>query len=279
MPSDPPVADWSRLREEPDLEIPLPGGPKMLFRRIPAGSFWMGGRGGTTEEEPRHRVMIRRDYCLGKFVVTQAEWRAVAALSPLLMRSRGVEPSAARDRGAGRPVTGISWDDIRAWCSAFTEHAQLPAGAVARLPTAAEWEYACRAGSETDYYNGDGEGALMEVAWFGEKQGHGAHAVDERAESHPAGLQGMHGNVQEWCRDVHYFGARRRWIDGEVDPVEHLRVGDRHGDQARVIRGGSVSSLATACRSAVSDWGLPLGRSWNLGFRVCLATEKGRERA
>lgn len=220
-----PVADWTRLRDEPDLVVSLPGGGEMRFRRIPAGSFWMGSRGKVEREEPRHRVVLPHDFWLGKFVVTQAEWRAVAALSPALVKSPGLDPSDNVNTGDRRPVTNVSWDDATAWCGTLAQSGMLQEGWKARLPTEAEWEYACRAGTNTQFYSGDSEEALARVAWFGEDWDRGAHAVDERPEQHPAGLFGMHGNVEEWCDDVCRADVYREREDGVVAPVEELRKG------------------------------------------------------
>src|SRR5208283_3530718 len=102
-----------------------------------------------------------------------------------------------------RPVEQVNWNDATAFCEWLTEWKGLPKEiATVRLPTEAEWEYACRAGADTDYYNGDGEAALAEVAWYDGNSGNYTHPVDERSESHPFGLHGMHGNVWEWCQDV-----------------------------------------------------------------------------
>ncbi|MEY2882183.1 MAG: hypothetical protein RLZZ15_4563 [Verrucomicrobiota bacterium] len=281
-----PLADWSRLSAEPDLPVPLPGGLTLLVRRIPRGSFVMGARGESADEEPRHRVVLPHDFWLGKFVVTQAEWRAVAALDAALTREPGLDPSDERNTGDRRPVTDVSWDDASAWCEALTrELARLErppeflAGLTARLPTEAEREYACRAGTETEYYSGDGEAALAEVAWFGEDWERGAHAVDEcvggRPERHPAGLCGMHGNVWEWCRDVYRDreNVYRRRVDGAPAVEEILREGEEGKDdrQLRVMRGGSWGFSPWGCRSACRSGREPDYRIRSQGFRLCLA--------
>jgi len=279
-----PIADWSGLRAEPDLPVPLPGGGALLLRFIPKGEFFMGSREGIPDEEPRHRVVMK-DYFLGKFVVTQAEWRAVAATSAELVKKPGLDPSEQRNRGDRRPVTDVSWDDANAWIealgAALSEEGKKELTARIggewhfRLPTEAEWEYACRAGAETDYSSGDGEAALAEVAWFGEDEKRGAHEVGGKAPN-AAGLFDLHGNVWEWCRDVYRDGENiyRRRIDGDPAVEERLREGEETGKgdrQHRVMRGGSWGSSPGWCRSACRFWWRPGIRGRDQGFRLCLA--------
>lgn len=277
-PKDTPAADWTAAAAEPDYPLPLPGGLTMLFRRIPKGSFLMGSRGFSTHEEPIHRVVIQDDFWLGKFVVTQAQYAAVVRGCPGLE----LDPDPSNFKGATRPVEQVSWDDVTAWCAALAGWAGLPKDVVAiRLPLEAEWEYACRAGTETEYYSGDGAAALAQVGWFEDNSGKQTHEVDEKPETHPAGLHGMHGNVWEWCLDVsdknaprkrHFVWAAREWkladAGGDVtysfDPIKP--------DQApnRVLRGGSWECSARGGRSAARDSGKPDVRYWFFGFRVCL---------
>ena len=275
--------NWSALAAEPDLEVPLPvptgqAALAMRFRRIPAGEFVMGSRGNYPEEEPAHRVILPHDFWLGKFVVTQEEWRTLVEAC----RPAGLEASPSGFKGKRRPVETVSWDDVQAWCEAW--HAWLRGDGHApslhlrelRLPSEAEWEYACRAGSETEYWNGDGEAALREVGWFDGNSGGETHDVDESVvagspEQHPAGLVGMHGNVWEWCGDCSDRGAYRARPDGwpaekPWSEWDEASMGLRN----RVIRGGAWSFTAGGCRSAYRNWLWPDARDGSLGFRVCL---------
>ena len=280
------IADWSRLCDEPDVPVPLPGGGTLLLRRIPAGSFFMGARGGSAREEPRHRVVLRKDFYLGKFVVTQAEWRAVAATSAALTAEPGLDPSSERNTGDRRPVTDVSWDDATAWCAALKTwlagegtirwSARPPGAWHFCLPSDAEWEYACRAGTETDYSSGDGEAALAEVGWFGEDWQSGSiHEVGEK-QPNAAGLHDLHGNVWESCHDVfreNEDGYRRR-INGADGVEETVCAGENdvvEDRQHRVLRGGSWDDTPTDCRSAFRDGGQPNLRFGSRGFRLCLA--------
>lgn len=202
---------WDQAAREADLVLELPGRIPMFFRRIPAGSFRMGSRGFYPDEEPIHRVVIAREFYLGTFVVTQEQYRAVAERCPALREA----PSPSEFKGARRPVENVSWYDATAFCQWLARWKGLPKeiGGV-RLPTEAEWEYACRAGSETEYYHGEGEAALAEVAWCDQNSGNQTYPVDERPEEHPFGLHGMHGNVWEWCQDVFDAQAYRKRVDG-----------------------------------------------------------------
>ena len=284
---------WQGLAAEPDYPLWLPrpkGAPPlaMLFRRIPAGSFVMGSRGENAPEEPRHRVVIAPEFWLGKFVVTQAEYRSVVeGMDRSMDGGLDAAPSHFKgDRNQRHPVESVSWDDVTAWCEALARWPGLPAHIrEVRLPTEAEWEYACRAGTDTDYHNGDGEAALAEVGWYDGNSGKTTHPVDERVsgtpEQHPAGLVGLHGNVWEWCQDVWDPMAYRKrpdpW-DSHAWALENAGKDATHYDEAikpgeapdRVVRGGSWDVTAGRCRSAFRFWRWPVVRSRFRGFRVCL---------
>ena len=264
MPSVAAVNVWEEAARSADFTLALPGGVPMFFRRIPAGSFRMGARGIDAKEEPVHRVRITRDFYLGAFPVTQEQYRAVARRCPALKGN--ADPSAFK--GARRPMEYVSWDYATAFCAWLSAWEELPAEiAKVCLPSETQWEYACRAGTDTDYYSGDGEPALAEVAWYSGNSDHETHPVDERPEAHPFGLYGMHGNVWEWCRDAWDARAYRMRADGVEDP-EVLPKGKY---QDRVLRGGSWRSPARVCRSAYRLGNRPDVHNWLYGFRVCLS--------
>lgn len=269
---------WDTARVAADLILEMPGGVPLFFRRIAAGgeSFITGARDDYRGEEPVHRVAFPEghDFFIGTFVVTQEQWSAVAERSRKL-RER-IDPSAFK--GPRRPVENVSWDDAVAWCEALMELPEWSStvhGLVARLPTVAEWEYACRGRSGTDYHNGDGEAALAEVGWYSRNSGFETHPVDEsvggRTEVHPYGLFGMHGNVYEWCWDAYYRYSYRRRVDGVVAFETGWRVGAEDGARPRVFRGGSWGDPPAYCRSAFRFRGHPRYRNGILGVRVCLA--------
>ena len=269
---------WDQAARDADLLLELPGGVPMFFRRIPPGSLRMGSRGHNNDEEPIHRVVINREFYLGAFVVTQEQYQAVASRCPALKRN----PDPSGFKGPRRPVEQVSWEDATGFCAWLARWKALPPDITEiRLPNEAEWEYACRADTETDYYNGDGEAALAEVGWFDSNSNSETHPVDERPESHPLGLYGMYGNVFEWCQDVYDAMAYRKRIDGGVARgwtfqdagAEAVKWGEGPADEEnalRVLRGGSWIDSAGDCRSAFRVGFRPGVRDRCIGFRVCL---------
>jgi formylglycine-generating enzyme required for sulfatase activity len=270
---------WNQAARDADLTLALPGGVPMFFRRIPTGRFRMGARGESFDEEPIHRVIVSQEFFLGTFVVTQEQYQAVATRCPALKK----EADPSHFKGPRRPVEQVSWHDATAFCEWLTAWNGLPKGiTAAHLPMEAEWEYACRGGTETEYYPGDGGAALAEAAWYDGNAGNETHPVDERAEAHPFGLHGMHGNVWEWCRDVFDANAFRKradsweakeWtLEDAGNDAHYWSDEDREAakNQTRVLRGGSWFVTARFCRSASRDWSWPDVRNWYFGFRVCL---------
>jgi len=178
------------------------------------------------------------------------------------------------------PAENMDWRQAVAYCDWLTrvKSEELPEGSsLACLPTEAEWEHACRAGTDTEYYSGDGDAALAEVGWYGENSGWETHPVG-RKRPNAFGLFDMHGNVWEWCHDVWDESSYRRHADGATDPGREQRLTDwRAGlegmtasDQARVLRGGSWDDTAVYCRSSIRVGGGPDDRAGRHGFRVCL---------
>jgi len=271
------------------LPLPVPAGEparSMRFRRIPAGAFRMGARSGVPEEEPVHRVEVPYEFWLGTYVVSQAEYAAVVRGLGLESQSRAdgeswvAEPSHFAHR-PDHPVENVSWRDAALWCQALT--GELQAGGhkvICRLPTQIEWEYACRAGTETEYWCGDDESDLAKIAWFGEdvRKG-GTHPVHSApAANGPTGngfgLAGMHGNVWEWCQDGEDSIAYRRLVGGAIARQPDVAGGaiesELASDRLRVIRGGAWLLTAERCRSAFRFRFRPDVRYVVRGFRVCL---------
>jgi formylglycine-generating enzyme required for sulfatase activity len=258
------------------------------LRWIEPGTFLMGSPNDEPErfddEGPRHAVTLTRGLWLADTACTQALWRAVT----------GADPS--RFKGDERPVEGVSWHDVRAFLRKL--EVLLP-GALADLPTEAEWEYACRAGTTTAIYAGElkilgvnNAPALDPIAWYGGNSGVDFELDDgidssgwkekqyehNRAGTHPVkrkapnlwGLYDMLGNVWEWCAD----GLRTYDKEPQVDPREP------EGEEAhRVYRGGSWDGYAGWVRSAVR-YAIPPGYAYGyLGFRLCLRSiEPGQGR-
>jgi len=225
---------------------------------IPPGKFRMGS---ALDEKDRGRfesqvdVTLTRAFFLGKTEVTQAQWRAVMGTTPWKGSEHKLE-------GDAYPAGPVSWDDAEAFCGKLGEKEKRKY----RLPTEAEWEYACRGGTTTWFSFGEDKSLLHDYAWFGAPIGEG---VDHKAHQHEVGLKkpnsfglfDMHGNVGEWCAD---------WFDGDrssksplVDPA-----GPPTGPY-RVYRGGGWFSAAQYCRSASRGWGDQTARQFlDLGFRV-----------
>jgi uncharacterized protein (TIGR02996 family) len=228
----------------PQERLLLKGSVEMMFSFIPAGEFLMGSKAHSTEK-PVHRVKMTKDFYLGMYPVTQAQWKAVM----------GTEPS--HFKGADRPVENVSRIEAVKLCKKMS--AYFNGRAEIRLPTETEWEYACRAGTTTEFNSGNGEAAIQAVGWY---------RANSNEETHPVGklvpnawnLHDMHGNVQEWCDD----NPKDYALDKQDDPVDNV------SPSIWVFRGGSYQTNDSLCRSAARGGGAPWTRANDLGFRVAL---------
>jgi formylglycine-generating enzyme required for sulfatase activity len=222
----------------------------MKLKLIPAGTFQMGANDGPPDGKPVYEVRITRPFYIGVYEVTNAQWKRVMGGEP---------PSRWKDDN--RPVEQVRWDDVVNFCDKLSAlPAEKAAGRVYRLPTEAEWEYACRAGTTTAYSYGDDEGILGDFAWFGANAGGQSHPVGQK-KPNPWGLHDMHGNVLEWCRDrFGPYGA-----EGASDPT-----GPATGS-VRVARGGCFVETARGCRSAARFGIARPDRYGSLGFRLALS--------
>jgi len=197
-------------------------------------------------EAPKHRVRITRPFYLGISEVTQAEYERVMGSNPSQFKG---DPT--------RPVEMVNWDEASAFCRKLGElPPEQTARTAYRLPTEAEWEFACRAGTTTMWDSGDDEALLKEHAWFSGNSGGTTHPVRQKA-SNSWGLYDMHGNLWEWCQDGY-----QDQLPAGVDPVVAQSA------SSRVIRGGSCSGSAAYCRSAFRRGDSPSIRGVNLGFRL-----------
>lgn len=236
---------------------------------ISPGTFLMGDPSGSDSDKatPAHKVRLSTGFWLGESVVTQAQWYAEMGSKP--RKQLPVSGNAAADfQGAELPVENVNWYGAMDYCRKLTkqEHAtgKLPADIDYRLPTEAEWEFACRAGTKGLY-----EGDLDAMAWYSSNSGDRLHPVMTKRPN-AWGLYDMHGNVYEWCLD---------WYDTytsftQVDPVGLKRV-DPTGIEfipPRVIRGGSWNSSAQYCRSTARLGSGPDYRYNFLGFRLAAVT-------
>ncbi|HQE28575.1 MAG TPA: chitobiase/beta-hexosaminidase C-terminal domain-containing protein [Phycisphaerae bacterium] len=215
--------------------------------QIPAGTFQMGDSTGNGEanELPVHTVTISQPFYIGKYEITQIQWQAVM----------GSNPSNFKDGDMNRPVEQVSWDD----CQAFITALSTRLGRTFRLPTEAEWEYACRAGSEDDYYFGNDASLLGDYAWYIGNSNFVTHPVGQKLPN-AFGLYDMHGNVWEWCND--WYGPYA--AGPETDPT-----GPGVGTE-RVLRGGSWFDYAENVRSAFRAILAPDQSNGNIGLRVVM---------
>lgn len=241
-----------RLGPQPGQEITLDlgGGVKLEMVRIGPGNFMMGSPSGEAnrrnDEGPQHRVEISRGFWMGKYPVTQDQYQRVMGSNP------------SQFKGGNLPVECVSRNDAKSFCEKLNQNrpSDTPENYVFRLPTEAEWEYACRAGTTTAYYFGDDSDRLGEYAWFFNNSGRRTQPVGSK-KPNDWGLFDMHGNVWEWCED----SKRSYTSSAQTDPVG---VGS-----SRVLRGGSCNSPPRNCRSANRYYGNP--RNFSIGFRVVLA--------
>jgi formylglycine-generating enzyme required for sulfatase activity len=218
----------------------------MEFVLIPAGTFTMGSpedeAGRYRDEGPQHQVRISESFYLAKYPVTQAQWEAVMGNNP------------SHFKGANRPVETVSWEDAQAFIDKLNGREGVQKY---RLPTEAQWECACRAGTETPRYHED----LEAIAWYGDNSGGETHDVGEK-EPNAWGLYDTLGNIVEWC----YDGIRVYTEALEVDPM-----GPTEADADRVIRGGYWSWGAQEVRAALRSTIVPGFRNDSLGFRYAIS--------
>lgn len=235
---------------------------------IPPGTFLMGSPNherGRYLDEDQVRVTITNPFLISKTPVTQGQWKEVM----------GTEPWTETDRveyGDEYPAVFVSWDDAIAFCDRMTAWARhqslLPEESVFRLPTEAEWEYACRAGTTTAFSFGDDDHLLPEYGWFAGNTTaeHYAHRVKQKKPNR-RGLFDMHGNVWEWCFDYY---APLRGGTNPCGPPDRSEPVYSDGTSFRVFRGGSWRVDANMCRSANRDFHVPSSRDRVLGFRFVI---------
>lgn len=227
---------------------------------IPPGTFWMGSPTNEVDrfdEGPQRAVTISLGFWMGKYEVTQGEYLAVMGSNPSDFKG-----------DSNRPVEQVTWFNATNYCGKLTQReraaGRIPAGSQFRLPTEAEWEYACRAWTSTRFSYGDDLGYtdLTDYAWYVANSGGTTHPVGQKLPN-LWGLYDMHGNVWEWCQD---------WFTGPlpsgiaVDPK-----GPASGSE-RVTRGGSFLNDGRLCRLSIHGHISPDERANLQGFRVVLAS-------
>jgi formylglycine-generating enzyme required for sulfatase activity len=248
--ADPAAAGAKPLAKERIFD--LGGGVKLEMVLIPAGEFLMGSPDSDPQaernEKPQHRVRITKLFYLGKYKVTQEQWDALL----------GGNSSAFR--GPKYPVNAVSWDDCQTFIKKLNDKFATQGGKF-QLPTEAQWEYACRAGSTTAWCSGDDVAKLADYAWHRGNAGEAIHPVGQK-KPNAWGLYDMHGDLWEWCADVY---DRRYYAASPTDDPAGPAV-----NGYRVLRGGSWYLGPEYARSARRSWlGQNVG-SFLHGFRVAL---------
>ena len=235
--------------------IELPNTTVLEMIHIPGGSFLMGSpdseAGRTLSEGPQHQVTLT-EFWMGKYPITQAQWRAVMGNNPSYFK------------GDNRPVENVSWHDAMEFCDRLSKEL----GQHYTLPSEAQWEYACRAGTTTPFHFG--ETITTDLANYDGNHTYGTgpkgiyreETTDVGSFSpNGFGLYDMHGNVFEWCLDHYHDSYKEAPADGSA----WVTGGD---SDLRILRGGSWFDNPWLCRCASRPYDIPDGRCYDLGFRV-----------
>ncbi|MBD1877178.1 formylglycine-generating enzyme family protein [Nodosilinea sp. FACHB-131] len=284
------LTQWSRQTGETGLTIQrttrrawqyvetLSGGVELAMAYIPAGSFIMGApedeEGRSNDERPQHGVTFAEPFFMARYPITQAQWRAVAAMRQV---ERELEPDPSRFKGDNRPVEQISWYDAVEFCARLSQRT----GRDYRLPSEAGWEYACRASTTTPFHFGETittdlanyrgtDWQIGETTYSG-AYGDGPHGeyreettdVGRFGVANAFGLYDMHGNVLEWCQDWWHESYEGSPTDGSA-----WLAHEDDAEEKRVLRGGSWADDPEYCRSALRSGYAPDHTFNFVGFRV-----------
>lgn len=251
-------------RQIPESELPanVENSIGMKFVLIHSGSFTMGTPDSEVDREANedlHKVKLTKPFYLGVYEVTQAQFVKVMGKNP----SRYQPEATGVEDTSNFPVDSLSWADAIAYCEALSA---LPeernAGRRYRLPTEAEWEYACRADTQTAFSFGDDPSLLGEYAWYSENSEERSHPVGEK-KPNPWGLYDMHGNAQELCWD--WYGKHLTDATDPTGPTMEELI-----EEHRCRRGGAWYFEASECRSGARSSWPPDGRPAIHGLRVVL---------
>lgn len=256
------VAYTEAFKGNEEKKILLPGDVPLEFVTIPAGTYVMGGEpndpDSDSDEKPQHEVMITRDFCMGKHVVTQAQWVALMKTWP------GLPPSSVYGLGDMYPAYHLSWNDAQDFVCALNAHitATGQEALTIHLPSEAEWEYCCRAGTTTRFPWGSDPNykKVGRYAWFWDNCDGKSHPVGEK-QPNSFGLYGMNGNVFEWCEDDWHY-------DYAEAPENEKPWLDTPRAESRVMRGGCWCSYFRDCRSTYRNCSVAKVRNYAFGFRI-----------
>ncbi len=276
----------------------------MKFRLIPPGEFTMGStpeeieealkdvgeikhwQKGVKSEAPQHKVILTQPIYFGMSEVTQAEYEKVMGTNPSYFAPMGMGKDAVIGMDTtSHPVEMVSWNNAADFCAKLSNQEKLKPfyfgagetitsldGTGYRLPSEAEWEFACRAGTATKFWIGDKEKDLVRAGWFDGNSGGRTHAAGE-LKANPFGLTDIYGNVYEWTLDgwdATYYGQFQE--KPAINPNRPLS-----GGSLAVLRGGGLGHPASFCRSSTRNSTAPLNRHNDLGFRVSLAVDAVRQ--
>jgi len=219
----------------------------MKLNLIPPGEFTMGSPASETgrlDTETEHLVKITKPFYLSEHEVTQEQYERVMGKNPSFYK------------GTNKPVEEVSWDDAADFCRKLSDQE----GDQYRLPTEAEWEYACRAGTTTKYgFDDDDDVSLLgEYAWYWDSSKLTTHSVGE-LKPNPWGLHDMHGNVWEWCQDWYGPYGSEKVVSDPKGPAS---------SDFRVLRGGAFTYQPGSIRAAHRNYIQPDGRNYSIGFRL-----------
>ena len=242
--------------EPNSMAVDLGGGVNLELVWIPPGGFDMGSDGYMDNEKPLHKVLFERGFWMGKCEVTQEQWERVMGDNP------------AYFKGARNPVEQVSWDDAQAFIKRLNKQLKTATPKLGfKLPSEAEWEYACRAGTTTAFHFG--ESLNSNLANFNGKfpAGHGEKGDDRQKtvevgsfEPNEWGLFDLYGNVWEWCEDVYH----ENYVGAPTDGGAWLAP----AGSCRIVRGGAWITTAQCCLSSHRVWLVSGSRRNTLGLRV-----------
>lgn len=233
----------------PYMTVDLGNGIKMEFVAIKDGNFMMGSleEEGEEDETPRHNVSISKPFYIGEYEVTQAQWKEIMGYNP------------SHFLGDDLPVDTVSWDE----CQMFVEKLSNLTGYQVTLPTEAQWEYACRAGTTTHWFYGKSDENAGDYGWIDINSNGTTHPVGTKLPN-PWGIYDMYGNIQEWC------------LDWYAEPYPNEEVIDPSGPDlgdSRVIRGGAWGDNSYYVRSGYRNANGVDGKTDGIGFRCVLMVE------
>ncbi|OGV56248.1 MAG: hypothetical protein A2X45_12195 [Lentisphaerae bacterium GWF2_50_93] len=226
----------------------------LVLVKLEPGEFVMGSDKWSGDEKPAHKVKLGRSFWIGRTEITQSQYEKIAGKNPSLYG------------GKNAPAEQLSWESAVDFCRKLTESdkSRIPEGYAYRLPTEAEWEYACRAGTTGDY-----AGKIEDLAWDGSNSKNSTQEVATKSPN-AWGIYDMHGNVWEWCLDSCEYGEKgvrtETFTEGLSDPCS------TKGD-FRVLKGGSWCFDKKFCRSSTRYADKPDFAAADIGFRIALAPE------